>query len=73
MSGKLPVDLISDHLLVLVKLRFTSINTYLVKCDLHRGVGLHHNLGPGFLQLGVVVELALDVNPAGRGVKLLKQ
>ena len=45
---------------------------YLVLGDLHGGAGLHHDLGPRLLQLGVVVELALDVYPAGSGVKLLK-
>ena len=45
---------------------------YLVLGDLHGGAGLHHDLGPRLLQLGVVVELALEVDPTGGGVKLLK-
>ena len=50
-----------------------SKSIYLVLCDLHWGSGLCRDLGPRVFQLGVVVELALDVYPAGRGVKLLKE
>ena len=48
------------------------ITTYMVGIDLHGRGGLHHDLRPRLLQLGVVVELALEVDPTGGGVKLLK-
>ena len=44
----------------------------MVGIDLHGRGGLHHDLRPRLLQLGVVVELALEVDPTGGGVKLLK-